>query len=81
MTRAQQHLQLIVPQRYHVTQQTPHGDRHLYAGLTRFIPPAVQACFDSVGPLACSPAGTEGMRPPPPDLPRIDLARQVRGLF
>ena len=81
MTRARDHLELIVPQRYHVTQQTPHGDRHLYAGLTRFIPPAVQACFDSVGPLARSSAGTEGIRTPPPDLPRIDLARQVRGLF
>ncbi|RYF71052.1 MAG: ATP-dependent helicase, partial [Comamonadaceae bacterium] len=38
MTRAKDHLHLLVPQRFHVTQQTPMGDRHLYAGRTRFIP-------------------------------------------
>lgn len=37
MTRAKDHLHLLVPQRFHVTQQTPLGDRHLYAGRTRFI--------------------------------------------
>ena len=37
MTRARDHLHLIVPQRFYVTQQAARGDRHLYAGRTRFI--------------------------------------------
>jgi DNA helicase-2/ATP-dependent DNA helicase PcrA len=52
MTRAKHHLSLMVPLRFHVTQQARHGDRHLYGGLTRFIPPAVAALFERVGPSA-----------------------------
>lgn len=37
MTRAKEHLHLLVPQRFYVTQQTGGGDRHLYAGRSRFI--------------------------------------------
>jgi len=37
MTRARNHLHLLVPQRFYVTQQAARGDRHLYAGRTRFI--------------------------------------------
>lgn len=52
MTRAKHHLHLLVPQRFHVTQQATHGDRHLYGSLTRFIPPEVAACFDALGPTS-----------------------------
>jgi DNA helicase II / ATP-dependent DNA helicase PcrA len=54
MTRAKDQLNLMVPQRFHVTQQRHHGDRHLYASLTRFITPEVAACFDALhgGPNA-----------------------------
>ena len=40
MTRAKDHLHLIVPQRFYVHQQARRGDRHLYASRTRFIPAA-----------------------------------------
>lgn len=46
LTRARQHLHVMVPQRFYVTQQTPHGDRHLYGSLTRFIPPGIAGHFD-----------------------------------
>ena len=52
MTRARDHLNLMLPQRFHVTQQRHHGDRHLYGNLTRFITPEVAQCFDVVGPTA-----------------------------
>ena len=52
MTRAKQQLQLMVPLRFHVGQQHRHGDRHLFGGLSRFIPPAVAALFERVGPAA-----------------------------
>jgi DNA helicase-2/ATP-dependent DNA helicase PcrA len=40
MTRAKDQLNLIVPQRFFVHQQTRNGDRHIYASRTRFIPAA-----------------------------------------
>jgi DNA helicase-2/ATP-dependent DNA helicase PcrA len=54
MTRARHQLTLMVPLRFHVSQQHRHGDRHLYGGLSRFIPPAVAALFDqqAAGPAA-----------------------------
>jgi DNA helicase-2/ATP-dependent DNA helicase PcrA len=55
MTRAKQHLALIVPLRFHVSQQHHLGDRHLYGGLSRFIPPAVAALFERVAATADGP--------------------------
>jgi DNA helicase-2/ATP-dependent DNA helicase PcrA len=49
MTRAQHQLHLLAPQRFFVTQQARHGDRHLYASLSRFLTPQVLACCDRVG--------------------------------
>jgi DNA helicase-2/ATP-dependent DNA helicase PcrA len=48
MTRARRHLNLLVPLRFHVTQQARFGDRHVYAPLSRFVTPAVAACFEAV---------------------------------
>lgn len=48
MTRARDHLHLVQPQRFHVTQQTPRGDRHMYAGRTRFIPDADLGGYERV---------------------------------
>jgi DNA helicase-2/ATP-dependent DNA helicase PcrA len=76
MTRAKRHLSLLVPQRFHVTQQAKYGDRHLYGSLTRFIPPPVAALFDAEGPAAGPSA-----QPLQEATARIDVAAQVRGLF
>lgn len=50
MTRAREHLHLIVPQRFYVTQQAGGGggDRHMYAGRTRFVSEAMAARFEQV---------------------------------
>jgi DNA helicase-2/ATP-dependent DNA helicase PcrA len=47
MTRAKEHLHLLVPHRFYVTQQSAMGDRHLYASRTRFIPATLAAQFDT----------------------------------
>jgi DNA helicase-2/ATP-dependent DNA helicase PcrA len=39
MTRAKDELHLLLPQRLYTHQQPRHGDRHVYAARTRFIPP------------------------------------------
>jgi DNA helicase-2/ATP-dependent DNA helicase PcrA len=46
MTRAKNELELMVPQRFYVHQQSRGGDRHLYASRTRFIPDALLCHFD-----------------------------------
>ena len=76
MTRAKQQLQLMVPQRFYVTQQSAFGDRHLYASLSRFIPPQVAALFEAVGPDA--PAASDA---PPAAAASIDVAARVRALW
>jgi DNA helicase II / ATP-dependent DNA helicase PcrA len=48
MTRAKEHLHLIVPHRFYVTQQTGGGDRHVYAGRTRFISEAIAQKFERI---------------------------------
>src|SRR3954464_10622323 len=48
MTRAKEQLHLLVPQRFYVTQQSGGGDRHMYAGRTRFISEAMVAHFEQL---------------------------------
>ena len=64
MTRARDALNLLVPQRFYVTQQRAFGDRHLYATVSRFIPPQVAAAFEAVTPAASSDAVTASAGPP-----------------
>jgi DNA helicase II / ATP-dependent DNA helicase PcrA len=46
MTRAKDHLHLIVPQRFYAHQQRNNGDRHMYALRTRFIPDGITDRFE-----------------------------------
>lgn len=48
-TRARRHLNLLAPQRFHLTQQPRRGDLHVYALPSRFLTPAVLACMDEAG--------------------------------
>src|SRR4029077_14885503 len=47
MTRAKDHLHLMVPQRFYANGQRSTGDRHVYAQRTRFIPNAITKHFAS----------------------------------
>jgi DNA helicase II / ATP-dependent DNA helicase PcrA len=74
MTRAKNELDLIVPQRFYVHQQSRGGDRHLYASRTRFIPDALLRLFEQrtwpVRPAAPRTTGTADTR--------IDVAAKLR---
>ncbi len=48
MTRAKEHLQLLVPHRFYVTQQSAMGERHIYAARTRFISDALATKFETL---------------------------------
>ena len=77
MTRAKEHLQLLVPHRFYVTQQAALGDRHLYAARTRFIPEALAQKFETlVWPQAV--ADCTGAQP---GLPRIQVRERARSAW
>jgi DNA helicase-2/ATP-dependent DNA helicase PcrA len=63
MTRARDHLQLLVPQRFYVHQQAAGGDRHVYGSRTRFIPPKLAALFESRAWPAAAADATGGVKP------------------
>jgi DNA helicase-2/ATP-dependent DNA helicase PcrA len=75
MTRARQHLSLIVPQRFYVTQQGRHGDRHVYGGRSRFLPDEILPCFEPLRPRP------DGALPTPPPATVLDLRDRMRGLW
>jgi DNA helicase-2/ATP-dependent DNA helicase PcrA len=47
MTRAKDHLHLLLPQRFFAHQQRGDGDRHMYTNRTRFIPDSILHFFTS----------------------------------
>jgi DNA helicase-2/ATP-dependent DNA helicase PcrA len=78
MTRARDQLHMIIPQRFFVTQQQKHGDRHMYAQRTRFVTRAMLPLYDDVlwppmKPLAESLAAAPASR--------LDLKAEMRGMW
>jgi len=74
MTRAKDHLHLIVPQRFFVHGQRSNGDRHLYASRTRFIPDALLDKFER-----CAwPKATAASAAAKPTRAPIDIGARVR---
>jgi ATP-dependent DNA helicase UvrD/PcrA len=74
MTRAKDHLHLIVPQRFFVQGQRTNGDRHLYAARTRFIPSALLHNFERCAwpGAAAAPAAVKPAPAP------VDIGARVR---
>ncbi len=79
MTRARERLQLIVPQRFYVHQQTGMGDRHVYGSRTRYISNAMLPLFEHLPKPPPLPEGRGAS--PQPQAPSVDVARRVRNLF
>jgi DNA helicase-2/ATP-dependent DNA helicase PcrA len=78
MTRARDHLHLVVPQRFFTSGQSGTGDRHVYAARTRFIPPALLPLFDRVTwPVAAADGagGADARRV------RLDIGARMRSMW
>ncbi len=78
MTRAKDHLDIVVPQRFYVHQQPGFGDRHVYASRTRFLPNRVMPLFYS---RAWPPAPMPGEAASKATLPQVDLAARMRNMW
>jgi len=77
MTRAKDDLHLMVPQRFFTHGQQSHGDRHVYASRTRFIPEALLHLFERT---SWPRAGSETARGAMPDV-RVDINSRMRSLW
>ena len=78
MTRAKDHLHLVVPQRFYVHQQSKAGDRHVYASRTRFIPRAMVPLFE-LGAWPQSPASPDCANAL--GAPMVDVAARIKALW
>lgn len=78
MTRAKDHLHLIVPQRFFAHQQRGNGDRHMYAVRTRFITEKIAALFEQrAWPNAARQSGPAGRAAAKP----VDIAARLRSMW
>lgn len=78
MTRAREHLQLVVPNRFFIKQQAATGDRHVYAARTRFITPAMLKHFEETTWLS---ADTPQLRKPVPESVRMLVRERARNAW
>lgn len=78
LTRARDRLSVLTPQKFHVTTQPRHGDRHVYASRSRFLTRSVCAHFDEEAWPAAAPVPGVTAREP---AARVDLARAMRAAW
>ncbi len=77
LTRARDTLQLIEPQRYHVTGQARFGDRYVHGARSRFLGAAVLARLERAGEAPCAtPAASRAA-----GAPRVDVAARLRSMW
>ena len=77
MTRAKDHLHLVMPQRFFAHQQKSNGDRHMYAARTRFITGSMLDRFESRA-WPSAGAGTTGNRSTGES---VDIAMRLRRMW
>jgi DNA helicase-2/ATP-dependent DNA helicase PcrA len=76
MTRARDHLHLVQPLRMYVEKQHRHGDRHVYAPRSRFLPDALLDRFERV----VRGRGVTGLTADAPSA-TVDVASRLRAMW
>jgi len=77
MTRAKDHLHLMVPQRFYTHGQGSTGDRHVYAQRTRFIPNLTTRHFTS----RSWPISKTTPAVPRTSITPVDVRAKMRGMW
>jgi DNA helicase-2/ATP-dependent DNA helicase PcrA len=78
MTRAKEHLHLVVPNRFFIKQQAQMGDRHVYAARTRFVTPAMLKHFEECVWIT---ADTAKSKKPMPETVRMLVRDRARNAW
>jgi len=76
MTRARDDLHLVQPLRFFTREQHRHGDRHVYAPRTRFIPDAILGHFERR-----THARNHAVDPSGPTRVRVDVGARLRAMW
>jgi DNA helicase II / ATP-dependent DNA helicase PcrA len=76
MTRARDHLYLVHPLRFFSREQHRHGDRHMYAPRTRFIPDSILGHFERR-----AHARHHAIDPSGPNRVRVDVGARLRAMW
>ncbi len=76
MTRARQHLHLVQPLRFFRSHQHRHGDGHVLAARSRFLPDGVVAFFERRSHSRSAAAGATA-----PAAARVDVAAKMRAMW
>jgi DNA helicase II / ATP-dependent DNA helicase PcrA len=79
MTRARDELDLVVPQRFYVGGQSGLGDRHVYAGRSRFVADGQLRHYEYLS--WPSPSEADGRSPPATEGNNVDLTVQIRAMW
>jgi len=77
MTRARNELHLCAPLKYAVTQQSKHGDAHVYGAKSRFLSDKVLDCFERIS--FRSIGGVESLRAG--DAATVDVVAQLKEMW
>jgi DNA helicase II / ATP-dependent DNA helicase PcrA len=77
MTRARDNLTLVTPQRFFTHGQNTHGDRHVYASRTRFIPATLLQYFETATWPKVSAAASERSA----NQIRVDVRERMRSMW
>ena len=77
MTRARNELHLCAPLKYAVTQQSKHGDAHVYGAKSRFMTDKVLDCFERIS--FRSIGGVESLRAG--DAATVDVVAQLKEMW
>jgi len=78
MTRARDHLDIVVPQRFYVSQQAAGGDRHVYGVRSRFVTNAMLPRFEQA---TWPPASDAGHGTADSRQTAVDLAARMRAMW
>ena len=84
MTRARDHLEILLPQRFYSNGASGSGDRHVYANRTRFIPNRLLKSFEQrTWPQPPELAGMKEWEGQNPEAAQglVDLAARMRGMW
>jgi DNA helicase-2/ATP-dependent DNA helicase PcrA len=80
MTRAQNDLLLVMPLKFHVTQQSRQGDAHVYGGRSRFLNDKVQKTLDPVTFHSASLASAEALQEAQAPV-QVDVGARLRDMW
>jgi DNA helicase-2/ATP-dependent DNA helicase PcrA len=78
MSRARDHLHLLQPLRFAVRQQPRHGDAHVYAPRSRFLPDAL---LDRFARRVHGAVSQQGPREAPESAVRVDVGSRLRSAW